>query len=103
MALSPIEIKNTTLTSTQRTLYALQKCKIFTRMECNVHGINDVWQTEMYIVKPFVPEPSSFQVEVTIENLERYKPPSIVHILAELVHVEGNKLCCETHELTNSV
>jgi hypothetical protein len=38
----------------------------------NVHGINDIRKTEMHIAKPLVPKPSSFAVEVTIENLKRY-------------------------------
>jgi hypothetical protein len=33
----------------------------------NVHGVNDVRQTEIHTVEPLVPEPSSFEVEIAIE------------------------------------
>jgi len=33
-----------------------------------VHGISDVRQTEMHTAEPSVPEPSSFEVEISIEN-----------------------------------
>jgi hypothetical protein len=38
-----------------------------------VHGVNDVRQTEMHAAEPLVSEPSSFQVEIDIEKLKRYK------------------------------
>jgi hypothetical protein len=34
----------------------------------NVHGVNDVRQTEMQTVEPLVPETSSFKVEITNES-----------------------------------
>ena len=34
----------------------------------NVHGVNDVRQTEMHAAEPLVPEPSNFEVEVAIKN-----------------------------------
>jgi hypothetical protein len=39
----------------------------------NVHGVNDVRQTEIYTAEPLVPEPSSSEVEIAIEKLKRYK------------------------------
>jgi hypothetical protein len=33
-----------------------------------VHGISDVRQIEMHTAEPSVPEPSSFEVEISIEN-----------------------------------
>jgi len=30
----------------------------------NVHGVNDVRQTEIYTAEPLVPEPSAFDVEM---------------------------------------
>jgi hypothetical protein len=38
----------------------------------NVHGDNDVKQTEIHTAEPLVPEPSVFEVEVAIEKLKRY-------------------------------
>jgi hypothetical protein len=51
--------------------------------ELNVHGVNDVRQTEMHAAEPLVPERSSFKVEITIEKLKRYKAPAIDQILAQ--------------------
>jgi len=39
----------------------------------NVHGFNDVRQTEIHTAEPLVPEPSAFQVEMAIEKLKRHK------------------------------
>jgi len=36
----------------------------------NVHGINDVRQTEIHTSELPVPEPSAFEVEMAIEKLE---------------------------------
>jgi hypothetical protein len=45
----------------------------------NVHGINDVRQTD---AEPLVPEPSSFEVEIVIEKLKGYKSPVSDQIVA---------------------
>jgi len=60
----------------------------------NIHGINDVGQTEKHTAEPLVPEPSPV-VEVAIEKLKRYKSPSIDQIVAELIQVRANTLCSE--------
>jgi hypothetical protein len=36
----------------------------------NVHGVNDVRQTEIHTVVPLVPEPSASEVEMAIEKLK---------------------------------
>jgi hypothetical protein len=51
----------------------------------NVHGDNDVKQTEIHTAEPLVPEPTAFEVEMAIEKLERYKSPGIDQIPAELI------------------
>jgi len=55
----------------------------------NVHGIN-VRQTEMHTAEPLIPEPNSFEVEITIEKQKRYKLPGIDQIPAELIQAGGN-------------
>jgi len=35
----------------------------------NVHGVNDIRQTEIQTVEPLVPEPSAFEVYLATENL----------------------------------
>jgi hypothetical protein len=37
----------------------------------NIHGVNDVRQTEVHTAEPLVPEPSAFQVQMAIEKLKR--------------------------------
>jgi len=51
----------------------------------NVHGVNDVRQTEIHIAEPLVPEPSAFEVEFAIEKLISHKSPGIDQIPAELI------------------
>jgi hypothetical protein len=51
----------------------------------NVHGVNDVRQTEIHTAEPLVPEPSDSEVEMAIEKLKRHKSPGIDQIPAELI------------------
>jgi hypothetical protein len=46
----------------------------------NVHGVNDVRQTEIHTAELLVPEPSAFDVEFAIEKLKSHKLPGIDHI-----------------------
>jgi hypothetical protein len=43
----------------------------------------------MYTDEPLVPDPTSFQVQITVEMLKRYKSPSTGQIPAELFQAEG--------------
>jgi len=43
-------------------------CRLILYQLLNVHG-----QNEMHTAKPLVPHPSSHEVEIAIEKLERYK------------------------------
>jgi hypothetical protein len=65
----------------------------------NVHGVNDVGQTEIHAAEPLVPEPSSFEVEIAIGKLKRYKSPFIDQIPAELIQAGRNTLRSEIHKL----
>jgi hypothetical protein len=51
----------------------------------NVHGINDVRQTEIHAAEQLVPEPSAFEVEMAIEKLRSHNSPGINQILAGLI------------------
>ena len=48
----------------------------------NVHGVNDVRQTEIHMAEPLVPGPSAFDVEMVIEKLKRHTSPGIDQIPA---------------------
>jgi UDP:flavonoid glycosyltransferase YjiC (YdhE family) len=39
----------------------------------NVHEVKDVRQAEIHTVEPLVPEPSAFEVELSIEKLKKKK------------------------------
>jgi len=51
----------------------------------NVHGVNDVRQTQIHRTEPLVPEPSATEVELAIEMLKSHKSPGIDQIPAELI------------------
>jgi len=42
--------------------------RIYFSQLLNVHGVNDVRQTEIHTAEPLVPEPSAFELEMSIEN-----------------------------------
>jgi hypothetical protein len=69
----------------------------------NVHGVNAVKQTEIHTAEPLVPEPSSFEVEIAIEKLKRYKSPGTDQILAELIQAGGNTLRSAIQKLINCI
>jgi len=58
----------------------------------NVHGVNDVRQTEIHTAEPLVPEPSTFEIKLAIEKLKRHKSPGIDKIPAELIKGQNNSL-----------
>jgi hypothetical protein len=53
----------------------------------------------MQTAEPLTPEPSSFEVEITIEKLQRYKSPHINQIPTELIQAGGNTLHSKIHKL----
>jgi hypothetical protein len=69
----------------------------------NVHGINDVRQTEIHTAEPLVPELSVFEVEMGIENLKRYISPGLDQITAELIKAGGRTICPEIQKFINSI
>jgi len=48
----------------------------------NVYGVDDVRQTEIHTAEPLVPEPSAFEVELTIEKLKIQKSSGIDQVIA---------------------
>jgi hypothetical protein len=53
----------------------------------NVHEVNDGGQVEIHTAEPLVPEPSAFEVELSIEKLKSHKSPGIDQIPAELINL----------------
>jgi len=69
----------------------------------NVHGVNDVKQTEIHTAEPLVTDPTVFEFEMAIEQPATHKWPGIDQIPAELFTVGGRTICSEIHKLINSM
>jgi hypothetical protein len=69
----------------------------------NIHGVNDVRQTEVHTAEPLVPEPSEFEFEMAIQKLKSHKSPGIDQIPAELIKAGGRIIRSETHQLIISI
>ena len=69
----------------------------------NIHGFNDVWQTETHTAESLVPEPRAFEVEMAIEKPESHKSQGIDQIPAELVKVGSRTIRSEIYKLITSV
>jgi hypothetical protein len=81
----------------------LNRWKNYFSQLLNVHGVNDVRQTEIHTAEPLVPEPTSSEVEIAIDKLKRYKSPGIDQIPAEQIQARGNTLRSEIHKLINCI
>ena len=69
----------------------------------NVHGVNDVRQTEIHEAEPLVPRPSASEFELAIEKLKSHKPTGIEQIPSELIKAGGKTICCEIHKRIISI
>jgi len=69
----------------------------------NVHGVNDIRQTEIHAAEHLLPEPSAFDVEMAIEKLKRHESPGIDQIRAELIKAGGRTISSKIHKLNNSI
>jgi hypothetical protein len=69
----------------------------------NIHGVNDVRQTEVHTAEPLVPEHSAFEVEMAIEELKRHKSPGIDQIPAELFKAGNRIIRSEIHKFIISI
>ena len=58
----------------------------------NVHGVNDVRETETHTAEPLVPEPSAFGAELATEKLKSHKSPGIDQIPTELIKGGGRTI-----------
>jgi hypothetical protein len=55
----------------------------------NVHSFSDIRQIEIQTAEPLVPDHISFEVEIAIAKLKKYKSPGSYHIPAELIQAGG--------------
>jgi hypothetical protein len=57
----------------------------------------------MHTAELLVPEPSSFEDEITGEKLKKFKSPESDRTTAELIQASSNTLRSEIHKLVNSI
>jgi hypothetical protein len=69
----------------------------------NVHCVNNVRQTETHTAEPLVPEPSAFEFEMAIENLQRHKSPVTEQIPVESIKARDRTSRSEIHKPINSI
>jgi hypothetical protein len=81
----------------------LDRCRSHFTQLLNIHGVNDVKQTEVHTAEPLVPEPSAFEIEMVIEKLKRRKSPGINQIPAELIKAGGRIIWSEIHKFIISI
>jgi regulator of sirC expression with transglutaminase-like and TPR domain len=62
----------------------------------NIHGVNDVKQTEIHTAEPLVP---ALELEMATEELKRHKSPGTDQIPAELVKAGDRTIVSEVQYL----
>jgi hypothetical protein len=67
----------------------------------NIHGVNYVRQTEIYMIEPLVPQCSPLEDETVIKKLKMGKLPSTDLIPAHLIQVRCEILHSKVHKLIN--
>jgi len=65
----------------------------------DLHGVNDVRQTEIHISEPLVPEPNASDFELAIDKLKIHKSPSVDQIPAEMITARRRTIRYEIHKL----
>jgi hypothetical protein len=58
---------------------------------------------EIYTAEPLVPDPGTFEVEISIAILKSYKYSGINQISAVLIQAGGKTLLSEIHKLVMSI
>jgi hypothetical protein len=69
----------------------------------NVHRLSDVRYIEIHKAELLLSDPSTFEFEIAIENLKRYKSPGSDQISAELIQAGAEILRSEIRKLINSI
>jgi hypothetical protein len=64
----------------------------------NVHGVNDVRQTEIHTSEPLVPEPSAFWFEMAIGKLKRHESTGTDQMPAKLIKAGGRTVLSQIHK-----
>jgi hypothetical protein len=59
--------------------------------------------TDINTTELLVPDPSTFEVQIAIAKLKRYKSPGSDRIPAKLIQAGGEILLSKIHKLINSI
>ena len=65
----------------------------------NIHGVNDVRQTELHTAEPLVPVPNALEFELAIEKLKSHTSPGFDQIPAELIKAGFRTIRCKIRKL----
>jgi hypothetical protein len=65
--------------------------------------VSDVRLIEVYGAEPLVPDANSFEAEIAVAKLKRFKSQGGEQILTELIQAGGETLQYENHKLIDSV
>jgi hypothetical protein len=57
----------------------------------------------LHAAEPLLLKPSSFEFNIAIGKLKRYKSPGTDQILTELIQAGGKILCSEIHKFINFI
>jgi hypothetical protein len=68
-----------------------------------IHRVSDICQREIHTAEPILPDSCSFEVEIDIAKLKKYKSPGSDQILAEMIQAGGKTSESEVHNLSNSI
>jgi hypothetical protein len=69
----------------------------------NVHGTSDVRQTKIHTEEQSVPQPSAFEIEMTIEKLKRHNHQLLKKSQQKWLRQGGRTIRSEIHTLINSI
>jgi len=64
----------------------------------NIHGVNDIRQTELHPAEPLVPKLSAFELESAMEKLESNRSPGIDQIPIEFIKAGDRTIHSEIHK-----
>jgi hypothetical protein len=81
----------------------LNRWKNYFSQLLNIHRVSDVRQIEIHRTESLVPDPSPFEVEITIAKFKNSKSPGYSEIATVLIQAGGKTLHSEIHKLINSI
>jgi hypothetical protein len=63
----------------------------------NAHRVSDIRQIDIHTAEPLVPDPSTFEVDITVAKLKGYKSPGSDQLQAEFIQAGDEILHSDIH------